>query len=36
MTNILSNDEIDFKKYLRETDAKANVKNAAEIGRAHV
>lgn len=30
MTNILSNDEIDFKKYLRETDAKANVKNAAD------
>lgn len=30
MTNILSSDEIDFKKYLRETDAKANVKNAAD------
>jgi twinkle protein len=30
MTNILTSDEIDFKKYLRETDAKANVKNAAD------
>lgn len=30
MTNILDSEEIDFKKYLRDTDAKANVKNAAD------
>lgn len=34
MTNILNSDEIDFKKYLRETDARANVKNAADYTKA--
>jgi twinkle protein len=30
MTTIITSDSIDFRQYLRETDAKANVKNAAD------
>lgn len=30
MTTIFSNDDVDFRQYLRDTDAKANVKNAAD------
>lgn len=30
MTTIFNSDDIDFTQYLRDTDAKANVKNAAE------
>jgi twinkle protein len=30
MTTIITPDSIDFRQYLRETDAKANVKNAAD------
>lgn len=30
MTTIFSNQDVDFRQYLRDTDAKANVKNAAD------